>query len=67
MAREELIEELMMVEKDMKLAKMAVLYGRGYTANEISLILGIPESGVENYIKLCQNAQQEVKDSVSED
>lgn len=67
MAREELIEELMMVEKDMKLAKMAVLYGRGYTAKEISLILGVPESGVKNYIKLCQKAQQEVKDSVSED
>ena len=34
---------------------------------KISLILGIPESGVEGYIKLCQKAQQEVKDSVSED
>nr|DAO73245.1 MAG TPA: RNA polymerase sigma factor [Caudoviricetes sp.] len=67
MARKELIEELMMVEKDMNLAKMAVLYGRGYTAKEISLILGVPESGVEGYIKLCQKTQREVKDSVSED
>lgn len=55
MAREELIKELHLQ------FHMALLYGRGYTAKEISLILGVPESGVEDYIKLCQKAQHEVK------
>ena len=50
----------------MLVTKMIVLCGRGYTAKEISSILGVPESDVENYIKLCRKTHQEVKDSISE-